>query len=89
MPATPLTAEVLAALERIGCPVTTTDLMRLLNHDRQTPLAVDQVYRAVEALRGRGVVRRLKTPSNKRVRYWEIVTTPNACRCGASQQGAS
>lgn len=89
MSATPLTAEVLAALERIGCPVTTTDLMRLLNRDRQTPLVVDQVYRAVEALRGRGIVRRLKTPSNKRVRYWEIVTTPNACSCGTSQQGAS
>lgn len=89
MPATPLTAEVHAALERIGCPVTTTDLMRLLNRDRQTPLVVDQVYRAVEALRGRGVVRRLKTPTNKRVRYWEIVTAPNACSCGAAQQGAS
>ena len=89
MPATPLTAEVLAALERIGCPVTTTDLMRLLNRDRETPLVVDQVYRAVEALRGRGAVRRLKTASNKRVRYWELATAPNTCRCGASQQGAS
>lgn len=89
MPATPLTAEVLAALERIGCPVTTTDLMRLLNRDRESPLVVDQVYRAVEALRGRGAVRRLKSPSNKRVRYWEIVTAPDACSCGASEQGAS
>lgn len=89
MPATPLTAEVLAALERIGCPVTTTDLMRLLNRDRPTPLVVDQVYRAVDALRARGAVRRLKAASNKRVRYWEVATGPNACSCGASQQGAS
>lgn len=89
MPATPLTAEVLAALERIGCPVTTTDLMRLLNHDRHTPLVVDQVYRAVDALRARGAVRRLRTASNKRVRYWEVATSPNTCSCGASQQGAS
>lgn len=89
MPATPLTAEVLAALERIGCPVTTTDLMRLLNRDRHTPLVVDQVYRAVDALRARGAVRRLKTASNKRVRYWEVATAPKACSCGTSQQGAS
>lgn len=89
MPATRLTAEVLAALERIGCPVTTTDLTRLLNRDRHTPLVVDQVYRAVDALRARGAVRRLKTASNKRVRYWEVAATANACSCGASQQGAS
>lgn len=89
MPATPLTAEVLAALERIGCPVTTTDLMRLLNDDRATPLVVDQVYRAVDALRSRGAVHRLKAPNNKRVRYWEIATTAGACSCGAAQKGAS
>lgn len=89
MPATPLTAEVLAALQRIGCPVTTTDLMRLLNHDRATPLVVDQVYRAVDALRARGAVHRLKTPSNKRVRYWEVAAGPGAGSCGAAQQGTS
>jgi Fe2+ or Zn2+ uptake regulation protein len=89
MPATPLTAEVLAALERIGCPVTTTDLMRLLNRDRPTPLVVDQVYRAVDALRARGAVHRLKNASNKRVRYWEVATAPHTCSCGATQRGAS
>lgn len=89
MPATPLTAEVLAALERIGCPVTTTDLMRLLNRDRENPLVVDQVYRAVDALRARGTVHRLKASSNKRVRYWEVAAAPDACSCGASSRGVS
>jgi Fe2+ or Zn2+ uptake regulation protein len=89
MPATPLTVEVLAALRRIGCPVTTTDLMRLLNRDRATLLVVDQVYRAVDALRARGAVGRLKAPSNKRVRYWEVADGPGACHCGAAQQGTS
>jgi Fe2+ or Zn2+ uptake regulation protein len=89
MPATPLTAEVLAALGRIGCPVTTTDLMRLLNHDRATPLVVDQVYRAVDALRSCGAVHRLTTSTNKRVRYWEIAAGPRPCSCGAPKQGTS
>ncbi|BBY46875.1 hypothetical protein MARA_03050 (plasmid) [Mycolicibacterium arabiense] len=89
MPATPLTAEVLAALERVGCPVTTTDLMRLLNDGRATPLVVDQVYRAANALRARGAVRRLSNPSNKRVRYWEAAAEPGSCSCGAAQRGAS
>ncbi|BBY96420.1 hypothetical protein MGALJ_60890 (plasmid) [Mycobacterium gallinarum] len=88
MPATPLTAEVLAALERIGCPVSTTDVMRWLNRDRDTPLVVDQVYRALEALRARGAVQRLKTASNKRVRYW-TVAAGGGCSCGATQRGAS
>jgi hypothetical protein len=89
MPATPLTAEVLDSLKRIGCPVTTTDLMCLLNDGRATPLVVDQVYRAANALRARGEVRRLSTPSNKRVRYWEAAAEPAACSCGAAQRGAS
>jgi Fe2+ or Zn2+ uptake regulation protein len=88
MPATPLTAEVLAALERIGCPVSTTDVMRWLNRDRATPLVVDQVYRALDALRARGEVQRLRTASNKRVRYW-AVAAGGACRCGAAERGAS
>lgn len=87
MPATPLTADVLAALERIGCPVSTTDVMRWLNHDRSTPLVVDQVYRALDALRARGAVQRLTSPSNKRVRYWQIAS--GACSCGAAERGAS
>ena len=78
MPATPLTTEVLAALRRIGCPVTTTDLMRLLNHGRATPLISDQVYRAADALRARGSVR---TKANKRVRYWEYIAESPACTC--------
>jgi Fe2+ or Zn2+ uptake regulation protein len=81
MSATPLTAEVLAALRRIGCPVTTTDLMRLLNHGRATPLISDQVYRAADALRARGSVRSLKTKANRRVRYWEYIAEPPACTC--------
>jgi Fe2+ or Zn2+ uptake regulation protein len=81
MPATPLTADVLAALERIGCPVSTTDVMRWLNRHRTTPLVVDQVYRALEALRSRGAVQRLTSASNKRIRYWDIATS-NPCRCG-------
>jgi len=81
MPATPLTADVLAALRRIGHPVTTTDLMRLLNRDRDRPLVVDQVYRAVNALRVRGEVRRLRAEANKRVRYWEYVEEPAVCTC--------
>ena len=79
MSATPLTTEVLAALRRIGCPVTTTDLMRLLNHDRETPLISDQVYRAADALRARGSVRALRTKANKRVRYWEYIAESPAC----------
>ena len=82
MPATPLTTEVLAALRRIGCPVTTTDLMRLLNHGRETPLSSDEVYRAADALRARGSVRSLKTKANKRVRYWEYIAEPPACTRG-------
>jgi Fe2+ or Zn2+ uptake regulation protein len=81
MPATPLTTEVLAALRRIGCPVTTTDLMRLLNHGRETPLISDQVYRAADALRARGSVRSLKTKANKRVRYWEYIADSPAYSC--------
>ena len=81
MSATPLTTEVLAALRRIGCPVTTTDLMRLLNHGRATPLISDQVYRAADALRARGSVRSLKTKANRRVRYWEYIAEPPACTC--------
>ena len=81
MPATPLTAEVLAALRRIGCPVTTTDLMRLLNRDRDRPLVIDQVYRAANALRARGEVRRLRAEANRRVRYWEYVEGPTVCTC--------
>lgn len=69
-----LTAEVLAALSRIGCPVTTTDLLRLLNRGRPAPLVGEQVYRAANALQSRGSVRRLKAPTNQRVRYWEYVT---------------
>lgn len=87
MPATTLTAETFAALERVGCPVSTTDLTRLLNDNRMTPLVIDQVYRALTALRGRGAVRRLRTAGNKRVRYWEVADPPGACRCGA--QGES
>lgn len=87
MPATPLTTEVLAALERIGCPVSTTDVMRWLNRDRSTPLVVDQVYRALDALRARGAVQRLTTASNKRVRYWTV--GGDGCSCGAAQRGAS
>ncbi|AFM20671.1 hypothetical protein Mycch_6071 (plasmid) [Mycolicibacterium chubuense NBB4] len=89
MPATPLTAEVLCALERIGCPVSTPDLMRWLNRDRSTPLVIDQVYRALDALRARGEVQRLKATNNKRIRYWTIAGASAACRCGATQQGAS
>ena len=89
MSATPLTAEVLTALQRIGCPVTTTDLTRLLNRDRATPLVVDQVYRAVAALRARGAVRRLRTPSNKRVRYWELASPGAAHACHCAQRGVS
>jgi len=81
MPATPLTAQVLTALRRVGCPVTTTDLMRLLNRDRATPLVVDQVYRAANALRVRGEVRRLRGEANKRVRYWEYVKGRAVCTC--------
>ena len=86
MPATPLaaqvlTAQVLTALRRVGCPVTTTDLMRLLNRDRATPLVVDQVYRAANALRVRGEVRRLRVEANKRVRYWEYVKGRAVCTC--------
>lgn len=81
MPATPLTADVLAALRRIGHPVTTTDLMRLLNRDRDRPLVLDQVYRAANALRVRGEVRRLRAEANKRVRYWEYVEGPTECTC--------
>ncbi len=88
MSATPLTAEVLAALERIGCPVSTTDVMRWLNRDRATPLVVDQVYRALDALRARGAVQRLKAASNKRVRYWTVAAA-GGCSCGANQRGAS
>lgn len=87
MPATPLTAEVLAALERIGCPVSTTDVMRWLNHERATPLVIDQVYRALAALRARGAVQRLTAVSNKRVRYW--TAADSGCSCGAEQRGAS
>ena len=89
MPATPLTADVLAALGRIGCPLTTTDLMRLLNPDRATPLVVDQVYRAVDALRARGAVHRPTAPTNKRVRHWQVGAGPGTCRCAAAQQGTS
>ena len=81
MPARPLTAEVLAALRRIGCPVTTVDLMRLLNRDRDRPLVIDRVYRAANALRARGEVRRLRAEANKRVRYWEYVEGPTVCTC--------
>lgn len=88
MSATPLTAEVLAALERIGCPVSTTDVMRWLNRDRATPLVVDQVYRALDALCARGAVQRLKPASNRRVRYWAVAAGGD-CSCGASQRGAS
>ncbi|BBZ31181.1 hypothetical protein MMAD_56680 (plasmid) [Mycolicibacterium madagascariense] len=87
MPATPLTADVLAALERIGSPVSTTDVMRWLNRDRTTPLVVDQVYRALDALRSRGTVQRLKSAGNKRVRYWTLAG--GGCTCGAAQRGAS
>lgn len=87
MSATPLTVEVLAALERIGCPVSTTDVTRWLNRDRATPLVGDQVYRALAALRTRGVVQRLRTASNKRVCYWEIATAGNGCSC--AQRGPS
>lgn len=89
MPPPPLTAEVLAALQRIGCPVTTTDIMRLLNRGRSTPLVIDQVYRALEALRARGVVQRLKSSTNKRVRYWEVAAAPSDCTCGAIRQATS
>ncbi|NTY62729.1 hypothetical protein [Mycolicibacterium sphagni] len=89
MPATPLTTEVLRALERIGCPVSTPDLMRWLNRDRSTPLVVDQVYRALDALRARGEVQRLKATHNKRIRYWTISGASDGCRCGARQLGAS
>jgi Fe2+ or Zn2+ uptake regulation protein len=88
MPATPLTAEVLAALERIGCPVSTTDVMRWLNRDRATPLVVDQVYRALDALRARGAVRRLKTAGNRRVRYWSVSACEGRC-CETAQRGAT
>lgn len=88
MSATPLTADVLAALEHIGCPVSTTDVMRWLNRDRATPLVVDQVYRALDALRARGAVQRLKTASNKRVRYWAVAAS-GGCSCGAAERGAS
>jgi len=81
MPVTPLTAQVLAALRRGGCPVTTTDLMRLLNPYRATPLVVDQVYRAANALRVRGEVRQLRAEANKRVRYWQYVKGRAVCTC--------
>ena len=81
MPATPLTADVLAALRRIGCPVTTVDLMRLLNRDRDRPLVIDQVYRAANALRVRGEVRSQRALANTRVRYWEYVEGPTVCTC--------
>lgn len=86
MPATPLTAEVLAALRRIGCPVATTDLARLLNRDRATPLISDQVYRAASALRARGFVHSVRSNTDKRVRYWEYIATPPACTCGRRTQ---
>ena len=82
MPATPLTAEVLAALRRIGCPVTTVDLMRLLNRDRDRTLVIDQVYRAAKTLRARSEVRRLRAEANTRVRYRECVEGPAVCTCG-------
>lgn len=81
MPAAPLTAEVLAALRGIGCPAITTDLMRLLNRGRDRPLIVDQVYRAANAFRIRGQVRRLRAEANKRVRCWEYVEAQSACTC--------
>ena len=56
-------------------------LMRWLNRDRATPLVVDQVYRALEALRSRGAVQRMRSASNKRIRYWDIATS-SPCRCG-------
>lgn len=77
-----LTDEVLTALRRIGCPVTTPDLVRFLNDGRPAPLINDQVYRAATALRARGAVRSLQTATNKRVRYWEYVTDqPRNCSC--------
>jgi Fe2+ or Zn2+ uptake regulation protein len=88
MPATPVTADALAPLERLGCPVSTTDVMRWLNRERTTPLVVDQVYRALEALRARGAVQRLTSASNKRVRYWTIAAA-GSCHCSAVQPGAS
>ena len=88
MPATPLTTEVLAALRRIGCPVTTADLMRLLNRGRATPLISDQVYRAADALRARGSIRSLKTTANKRIRYWEYITETPACTCRHTQDAS-
>jgi Fe2+ or Zn2+ uptake regulation protein len=81
MPATPLITEVLAALRRIGCPVTTADLLRHLNRGRATPLISDQVYRAADALRARGSVRSLRTTAHKRIRYWEYVAESPACTC--------
>lgn len=88
MPSTTLTEEALAALQRIGCPVTTPDLMRLLNRERCTPLVIDQVYRALNALRVRGVVRSLPSRTNKRLRYWEIVTEAHPCTCGAGRRSS-
>ena len=81
MSPTPLTAEVLAALRRIGCPVTTTDPLRHLNRSRDTPLISDQVYRAADALRVRGSVRSLKTSTNRRIRYWEYIAESAVCTC--------
>lgn len=71
-----LHAEVLAGLRRAGCPVTTTDLMKLLNQHRQRPLVREPVYDALNALRARGVVHALRAIANKRIRYWQL--TPAA-----------
>jgi hypothetical protein len=82
----PLTEQVLDALQRAGCPVTTTDLTRLLNEGRATPLIIDRVYGAAAALRARGAVRRLRSPANKRVRYWAIAAAAEpVCSCSQPQ----
>jgi hypothetical protein len=90
--AIPLTAQALNALARAGCAVSTTDVLMLLNTGRSDKLIVDQVYCALAALRARGAVRRFRSASNKRLRYWAIVgdaADPIGTTCACQRTGAS
>lgn len=74
---TPLSAEILAALDQIGSPVTNRDLTRLLNRQRNPALTREAVYGALASLRYRGRVLALPSPTNKRIRYWQLSEVAN------------
>lgn len=69
----------LSAVLDAGCPVSTTDVCRLVNqrhgHQLPRPLVTEQIYRAMIDLHRRHVVVRVPNSGNRRTAYWQHITS--------------